>query len=260
MVPAEAPPGYDMNPPVLNFGGDGPAKVEPVLLERAVYKYDAPGTAACGPVASSHWLRQPQIAPGSFQYSHSAQINVQSVLQRFPAMNGVSMFSEKDPIIGECETYPSRKPLTMMLPGTHVIDPLLPTTQSSNMFVNKNVVKEERMQMRAEREHAREADRAENGWSVDWVIKNVNRRNLCAAVRTRKGDISLDLYITAAIGEAYAQQHQAVRTPTPVSVSSRHGDISLNVVRLNQSAGYLVRLHSPFSRPTSIPAVASPST
>lgn len=76
-------------------------------------------------------------------------------------------------------------------------------------------------------ERGREASQIKDGWSRDWIIKDFEQRQLSAAVRTKNGNISLDLYVVSTI------RHPASLIPAPasVSVSSKLGNISLNVVR-----------------------------
>ena len=100
MAPVEVPPEYDHSSSSPT-GGESRAKVLPLPLEQAPYKHDP--SAHVASVASSPWLRGLSTAPGGFRYSHLTQVDIPSVLRRFPAINRVSVFSKKDPVTGACD-------------------------------------------------------------------------------------------------------------------------------------------------------------
>lgn len=102
--------------------------------------------------------------------------------------------------------------------GSYSIDPAIPNTHSLNDPDAKA----------AEREHAHEAGRAENGWSWDWGLKQVEFKSYNAAFRTRQGKIALDISVVTTVD--MGTQLESVKTPAFVSVSSRHADIMVNVV------------------------------
>ncbi|KAH9852660.1 hypothetical protein C2E23DRAFT_885418 [Lenzites betulinus] len=117
------------------------------------------------------------------------------------AVNGIVLFSKKD-----------------ALTGTYAIDPALPRLNASK----------DSDAIAAEREYAHEVRRAENGWSWDWGARKPEHETHSAAFRTRRGNIDLNLAIAATVN-TNVHSKRGDRVPAAVSISSRHGDIAVNV-------------------------------
>ena len=114
--------------------------------------------------------------------------------------------------------------------GTYVIDPCLPIDHTSNRFVKKDEIEEDSVEHNTEVDNLPEVSRVRYSRVVERTIEDVIQRKLCAAMRSRQGNISLDLIISS-MGCNTLLRQPTPRTPTPVSIFSRHGNVSLNLVR-----------------------------